>query len=72
MMNRDVLGIKVSLAGRLGGAEMARKEYLIKGRLPLQTFRADIDYRHVEANLAYGVIGVKVWIYRGDIFEKKK
>ncbi len=72
MANRDVLGIKVALAGRLGGAEMARKEYLIKGRLPLQTFRADIDYRHVEANLAYGVIGVKVWIYRGDIFDKKK
>ncbi len=71
MANRDVQGIKVSVAGRLGGAEMARKEYLIKGRLPLQTFRADIDYRHVEANLPYGVIGVKVWIYRGDVFDKK-
>jgi len=69
--NRDVLGVKIALAGRLGGSEMARKEYLIKGRLPLQTFRADIDYRHVEANLPYGVIGIKVWIYRGDIFDKK-
>lgn len=72
MANRDVLGVKISVSGRLGGAEMARKEYLIKGRLPLQTFRADIDYRHTEANLPYGVIGVKVWIYRGDVFEKKK
>lgn len=69
--NRDVLGIKVSIAGRLGGTEMARREFLIKGRLPLQTFRADIDYRHVEAHLPYGVIGVKVWIYRGDVFDKK-
>lgn len=69
--NRDVLGVKIALAGRLGGSEMARKEYLIKGRLPLQTFRADIDYRHVEANLPYGVIGIKVWIYRGDVFDKK-
>ena len=71
MMNRDVQGVKITLAGRLGGAEMARKEYLIKGRLPLQTFRADIDYRHVEAVLPYGTIGVKVWIYRGDVFDKK-
>jgi len=71
MMNRDVQGVKIALAGRLGGSEMARKEYLIKGRLPLQTFRADIDYRHVEAVLPYGVIGVKVWIYRGDVFDKK-
>ena len=71
MMNRDVQGVKIALAGRLGGSEMARKEYLIKGRLPLQTFRADIDYRHVEAVLPYGVIGIKVWIYRGDVFEKK-
>jgi len=70
MANRDVLGIKIALAGRLGGAEMARSEYLIKGRLPLQTFRADIDYRFTTATLQYGVIGVKVWIYKGDVFDK--
>ncbi len=72
MANRDVLGVKILVSGRLGGAEMARQEFTIKGRLPLQTFRADIDYRHAEANLPYGVIGCKVWIYRGEVFEGKK
>ena len=71
MANKDVKGIKISASGRLGGAEMARKEYLKKGRIPLTTFRADVDYRSTRANLPYGVIGVKVWIYRGDVFEKK-
>lgn len=71
MANKDVKGVKISVSGRLGGAEMARKEYLKKGRIPLTTFRADVDYRTARANLPYGVIGVKVWVYRGDVFEKK-
>ena len=72
MANRDVQGVRIVLSGRLGGAEMARKEEVKKGRIPLQTFRADIDFAHERANLPYGVIGIKVWIYRGDIFEDKK
>ncbi len=70
MRERGVQGVKISLSGRLGGADMARKEFIKKGRIPLSTFRADIDYREGRANLAYGVIGIKVWIYRGDIFKK--
>ncbi len=72
MANKEVQGIKISISGRLNGAEMSRKEYLKKGRIPLQTLRADIDYRDARANLPYGVIGVKVWIYRGQIFEKQR
>jgi small subunit ribosomal protein S3 len=72
MANRDVLGVRMSLAGRLGGADMARREELKKGRVPLQTLRADIDFARVEANLPYGVIGIKVWIYRGDVFTDRK
>ncbi|MEK7462600.1 MAG: 30S ribosomal protein S3 [Patescibacteria group bacterium] len=68
MANRDVEGVRMSLAGRLGGADMARREELKKGRVPLQTLRADIDFARVEANLPYGVIGIKVWIYRGEVF----
>ncbi len=68
MANREVLGVKILLSGRLGGAEMARKEELKKGRIPLQTFRADIDFCRYEAHMTYGNIGIKVWIYRGDIF----
>lgn len=70
MANRDTKGIRILLSGRLGGAEMARKEQLKKGRIPLQTLRADIDYVQAQAHLPYGVVGVKVWIYRGDVFEK--
>lgn len=72
MANRDVQGVRIILSGRLGGAEMGRKEELKKGRIPLQTFRADIDFAHERANLPYGVIGIKVWIYRGDVFEDSK
>lgn len=68
MANRDVKGVRVALSGRLGGADMARHEELKKGRIPLQTFRADIDFAREKAYLPYGVIGIKVWIYRGDIF----
>lgn len=71
MANRDVKGVKIYLGGRLGGAEMARSEELKKGQIPLQTFRADIDFARGRAHMTYGDIGVKVWIYRGQIFDKK-
>ncbi|MDW7759311.1 MAG: 30S ribosomal protein S3 [Acidobacteriota bacterium] len=64
-------GIKVMCAGRLGGVEIARSEWYLKGQLPLQTLRADIDYAFTEAFTTYGQIGIKVWIYRGDV-EKAK
>lgn len=70
MAVREVKGVRLELSGRLGGAEIARTEKMKKGRVPLQTLRADIDYTHYEARLTYGVIGIKVWIYKGDIFEK--
>ena len=69
--NKEVLGVKVALKGRLDGAEMGRYEWLRKGRIPLQTLRANIDYALQEARLPYGTIGVKVWIYKGEVFEKK-
>jgi small subunit ribosomal protein S3 len=72
MANRDVEGVRIILSGRLGGADMARKEELKKGRIPLQTLRADIDFARERANLPYGVIGVKVWIYRGEVFTDRK
>jgi small subunit ribosomal protein S3 len=72
MANRDVKGVRIALSGRLGGAEMSRREQIKKGRIPLQTLRADIDFTRDEAYLPYGVIGIKVWIYRGDVFEDKK
>ncbi len=70
MANRDVLGVRISVSGRLGGAEMARKEQIRKGGIPLQTLRADIDFAKEKAYMAYGVIGIKVWIYRGMKYEK--
>jgi small subunit ribosomal protein S3 len=72
MANRDVLGVRIALSGRLGGAEMSRREEIKKGRIPLQTFRADIDFAREKAHLPYGVIGIKVWIYKGDVFSDKK
>jgi len=65
-------GIKVRCSGRLNGAEIARSEWYLSGQLPLHTLRADIDYGFAEAYTTYGVIGVKVWIYKGDIFETEK
>jgi small subunit ribosomal protein S3 len=59
-------GIKISCSGRLGGAEMARREWYREGRVPLQTLRADIDYGFAEAKTTYGIIGVKVWIFKGE------
>lgn len=72
MANRDVKGVRIITSGRLGGAEMARKEEIKRGRIPLQTLRADIDFAREKAMLPYGSIGVKVWIYRGDIFEDRR
>jgi small subunit ribosomal protein S3 len=72
MANRDVQGVRFQMGGRLGGAEMARTEKMKKGRVPLQTFRADVDFARYRANLPYGVIGIKVWIYKGDVFGNKK
>ncbi len=68
---REVEGVRIALSGRLGGAEMSRKEEAKKGRIPLQTFRADIDFAHEQAYLPYGVIGIKVWIYRGNVYQDK-
>lgn len=70
MANRDVQGVRIAVSGRLGGAEMSRQEEIKRGRVPLQTLRADIDFAREEAYLPYGVIGIKVWIYRGDIYAK--
>jgi small subunit ribosomal protein S3 len=72
MQNRDVKGAKVALAGRLDGNEIARREHLSNGSLPLQTLRADIDYGTSTAFTTYGTIGIRVWIYKGEIFEKKE
>ncbi|MEK7635341.1 MAG: 30S ribosomal protein S3 [Patescibacteria group bacterium] len=69
--NRDVKGVKITLSGIMGGSNMARVESKKVGRIPLQTLRADIDYALYEAYLPLGKIGIKVWIYKGDIFAKK-
>ena len=71
-MNAGAGGIKISCAGRLGGAEMSRREGYRRGKIPLQTFRADIDYGATVARSTYGAIGVKVWIYKGEIYTQKK
>ena len=65
-------GIRVCLAGRLAGNEIARTEWLREGSVPLHTFRADVDYAEAEALTTYGIIGVKVWIYKGEVFSKEK
>jgi small subunit ribosomal protein S3 len=70
-LRAGALGIKISVSGRLGGAEIARTEWYREGRVPLQTFRADIDYALAEANTTYGVIGVKVWIFKGEVIGEK-
>jgi len=64
------LGVKINVSGRLGGAEIARSEWYREGRVPLHTFRADIDYGLAEAKTTYGIIGVKVWIFKGEVFKK--
>ena len=71
-MKAGAKGIKTSVSGRLGGADMARSEGYTEGNTPLHTLRADIDYAHKEADTTYGKIGVKVWIYKGEILPEKK
>lgn len=72
MANRDVQGVRIRISGRLNGADMARTEDLKKGRIPLQTFRADVDFARIRARIPQGTLGLKVWIYRGDIFEDNR
>ena len=71
-MRAGALGIKTSVSGRLGGADMARTEFYKEGTIPLQTLRADIDYGFYEADTTYGKVGVKVWIYKGEVLPEKK
>ena len=69
-MRSGALGVKVRVSGRLNGSEIARTEWYREGRIPLHTFRADIDYGLSEARTTYGIIGVKVWIFKGEVFDK--
>src|SRR5215831_6708297 len=69
-MRSGALGVKVRVSGRLNGGEIARTEWYREGRIPLHTFRADIDYGLAESRTTYGVIGVKVWIFKGEVFDK--
>ena len=71
-MKAGALGIKTSVSGRLGGADMDRTEFYSEGTIPLQTLRADIDYGFAEADTTYGKVGVKVWIYKGEVLPSKK
>lgn len=66
--NKEAQGVKIEISGRLGGAEMSRREWLSRGKIPLHTLRADIDFARTEARTTYGVIGVKTWIYKGEKF----
>ena len=68
---QGALGVKIKVSGRLGGAEIARSEWHKEGRVPLHTLRADVDYGLAEAKTTYGIIGVKVWIFRGELIDKK-
>ena len=71
-MKSGIMGIKAAVAGRLGGADVARTEFYSEGTIPLQTLRADIDYGFAEADTTYGKLGVKVWIYKGEVLPAKK
>ena len=72
MQARGVKGARIYLGGRLGGAEIARSEQIKRGSIPLQTFRADVDFAREKAHMSYGDIGIKVWIYRGEVFNDIK
>lgn len=72
MKNNSIKGVKIELSGRLGGAEMSRREWAAKGTLPLHTFRANIDFARATAYTTYGTLGVKVWLYKGEVFNKVK
>ena len=69
MKNKSIKGVKIEMSGRLGGAEMSRREWVAKGTLPLHTMRADIDFARATAYTTYGTLGVKVWLYKGEVFE---
>ena len=71
-MRLGALGMKINVSGRLNGAEIARSEWYREGRVPLHTLRADIDYGTAEANTTYGLIGIKVWIFKGEVFGVEK
>ena len=71
-MRMNAEGIKIQISGRLNGAEMARNEHYKEGRIPLSTFRADIDYALVEAHTTYGRLGIKVWIMKGEVYGKRE
>lgn len=71
MANRDVKGARIEISGRLGGADMSRREWVRAGNIPLQTIRADVDFAKEEAYMTYGVIGIQVWVYKGEIFAEK-
>jgi small subunit ribosomal protein S3 len=71
-MRSGAQGVKIFVGGRLGGAEIARSEWYREGRVPLHTFKADIDYGTAEAHTTYGIIGVKVWIFKGEVDPKQK
>lgn len=71
-MRAGALGVKINVSGRLGGAEIARSEWYREGRVPLHTFRADVDYATAEAMTTYGIIGVKVWIFKGEVLRHQK
>lgn len=71
MKNSLIKGVKIEMSGRLGGAEMSRREWLSKGTLPLHTLRANIDFARATAFTTYGAIGVKAWLYKGEVFDKK-
>lgn len=70
MQNRDIQGCKIKLSGRLDGAEISRREWLAKGKLPLSTLRGNIDYGEATAFTTYGTVGIKVWLYKGEVFSK--
>lgn len=69
--NKTIKGIKIEVSGRLGGAEMSRREWLSRGTVPLHTLRADIDFSRATAHTTYGAIGVKVWLYKGEVFQER-
>jgi len=70
MKSKNVKGVKLEMSGRLGGADMSRREWLSKGSIPLHTLRADVDFARATAHTTYGTTGVKVWIYKGKVFNK--
>lgn len=72
MQNREIQGAKIKLSGRLDGAEISRREWLAKGKLPLSTLRANVDYGEATAFTTYGTVGVKAWLYKGEVFVKKE